>query len=791
MKKNKFWLRALALCLAVACTLTIVAALSYDRNGDGKTNVWDLQLAVSKNEDEAYRMGALVEALGGKGDELHPNAQGEYEIYSPLGLYNMAQLINKNGASGKTFKLMNDVDMNGAAWQSTKSFTGTFEGNGHVICNVSVYGEISLNTAKTTFSQGFFGKIGREGAVRNLKLENVTCTLETDSKSTFVGLLAGSVLGEIENCTTVGTVIDPRTNLESKCYIGALCGRVENVPSDPAVGIKPIDESILMTAETPEVTAISGKSQKVLCKMGMEFGQLQEGSAARTVGIAGYAPDYTNFQNYNWQDISGATTVVGGTGKTYDLQDPILIARREAVVDKMYEICTVEWTPSQDMTIVYYKIGTGTNSGKLAFSRKTWEAGETYRGMPYNHGSGSLERFEAWMQDETDSSGRLVTKTELPAYAFYYTHSGVRSAINTDGANATYQDADYSFGRTTTAELLAEGWLKSVEGSLLTGYSNGVYDLSHGYNSDYVGDAVLYTTVGSADHAGFSRYIGNDCSQAIQWAWREVVSSDVKNGGTVISGVTQMAPTTEYQTRFGVLPVNGLVPNEYSVSGWCEVFDTYGKTAIMNAYAHASRGDGLIVDQTAGGHSRMIAYDPICIRNYRGVIDETNSYLITHEQGSSSSGTDENGVEWSSTCHVNRVHTFESLLDESDHNATPGGSKCNHYYPMTLPAFHNTDSAAVTSYVTYKDGVVKSNFFIISTTVDGNEVFTAVSQKNGVNSTATNKNETIVGDGYREAHLQEDMVKTHGDVTGKTITVRLSNGDIYTVNADTGAVTKN
>ena len=262
-----------------------------------------------------------------------------------------------------------------------------------------------------------------------------------------------------------------------------------------------------------------------------------------------------------------------------------------------------------------------------------------------------------------------------------------------------------------------------------------------------------------------------------------MVSSDVANGGTVISGVTQMAPTATYQTRYGVLPVGGLVPTEYNVPAWCEVLDTYGKTTVLDAYAQASKGDALIVEQVAGGHSRMIAYDPICIRNYAGTIQENVSYIITYEQGHGTSGTD-NGVEWSSTCHVDRVLSFETLLDEADHKATPDGTACQHYYPMTLPAFHDVDNKAVTSNVTYAKGVVKSNFYIISTTVDGVERFTSVGQHQTTNST------TRVGSGYRDAHVQEDLTAIYGDLTGKTITVRLSNGDIYTVNADTGAVTK-
>ena len=186
----------------------------------------------------------------------------------------------------------------------------------------------------------------------------------------------------------------------------------------------------------------------------------------------------------------------------------------------------------------------------------------------------------------------------------------------------------------------------------------------------------------------------------------------------------------------------------------------------------------------------MIAYDPICIRDYKGNIHETNSYLITHEQGVTRWFKDANGNETKSTCYPDCVYTFKQLLDDEDHQTTTDGSKCNHYIPMTIPAFHDVDSKAITSTVTYSGGVVKSNFYILSTAVDGNEVFTAIGQHNGVGNTASDKNETIVGPGYREAQLTVDVRATHGELTGKTVTVRLSNGDVYTINGDTGIVTK-
>ena len=308
-------------------------------------------------------------------------------------------------------------------------------------------------------------------------------------------------------------------------------------------------------------------------------------------------------------------------------------------------------------------------------------------------------------------------------------------------------------------------------------------------------------TMINADIAGYGRYLGNDCSQAIMWAWREVVSSDVSNGGTVISGVRQMAPTEGNQSLYGVQPVNGIVPTGYDMTQWEETYANYGKMAYMEAYAQASRGDALICNATAGGHSRMIAYDPIVIRAARGgvwsssenkivvnseTIKSKLSYVVTHEQGRGTwGGSSLMGTKWYSDCFANCVYTFEQLTFD-DSSLTDIGVR-GHYVPMTLPVFHDVNSKAANtnevtnSYIKWENGAIKSNFYILSTQVgDEAEVFTGVTQHQ---TTATDS--SYVGHGYRDARVEvtmDELIAAHGaDVAGKTVTVKLSNGYTGTV----------
>ena len=155
MKKNgKSWLRIAALCLVAVLLMSTVSASTYtlDLSGDGKVNVWDVQVAVNENKGAAHSEAILDDILGG-GDELHPNAEGKYEIWTVLGLRNMAE----HSAEGASFILMADIDMNGADWTPVP-LKGTFDGNLHTISNVNITKSVK-STYSATDDMGFFGMI--------------------------------------------------------------------------------------------------------------------------------------------------------------------------------------------------------------------------------------------------------------------------------------------------------------------------------------------------------------------------------------------------------------------------------------------------------------------------------------------------------------------------------------------------------------------------------------------------------------------------------------------------------
>ena len=552
MKKNG-WSKAAALVLTLALLVGMVGALSYDRNSDGKTNVWDLQMMINGGESAEEQAAGLKEALDGKSDELHPNAEGVYEIWSSVGLYNMAKLADK----GYRFQLMADIDLQGADWTPVASFKGTFDGNLHTISNLKI-------TKLSGIDMGFFAKTGygeksvnKPTTVKDLNLRDVKLTVAEGSQ--YAGLLVGSNWGGmIENCTATGVITDSRTVLAKQMYIGALAGRNANstVPGPGTIA----SGTNLITAQDAAGNAIAGLSAQVA----LDFAQLDgSNSNIRHMGIAGYSNEKNIDKNMTWQDVTNATSRLSATEQQ----------RRQIVVDTMYEMGTVQWTPSELVTFTRNGETTNTHSN-------IYIPGVTYYGIPYNGVGGGYVRAMSIMQPEKDDQGRYVTKT------------GLQSGVKDDDAKPAY--------------------------------------------------------------TGFIEYMGNDCSSAVGWAWAAAAPSRIANNGVRVSATTNMIPNDYNTKNYGVYPSGGyqtltttFPENKYPP----DASDTQsiialngGAQGMADYYAKAGRGDALLCVEYAydtatetwvkgTGHARMLAYEPVVIRNYKGVADLQTSYAITHEQG--------------------------------------------------------------------------------------------------------------------------------------------------------------
>ena len=126
------------------------------------------------------------------------------EIYTPEDLAAMA-----NAPSG-SYMLMEDLDMEGISWNCF-DFSGTLDGNGHSILNLSVTQsgentETALDGNQKEYPAvyaGLFAKL--EGAeVKNLNLVNIRGLVETDQPCFLGGIAGYSMDSTVSGCTVTG-----------------------------------------------------------------------------------------------------------------------------------------------------------------------------------------------------------------------------------------------------------------------------------------------------------------------------------------------------------------------------------------------------------------------------------------------------------------------------------------------------------------------------------------------------------------------------------------------------------
>lgn len=151
-------------------------------------------------------------------------AEPEAETVTIKTADDLVALSERADVSHVNIKLANDVDMTGktiAPIGGSIAYNGTFNGQGHVIKNLT----ISNANGNCT---GLIGYVGSDGVVKNLGLENASIT---GGNST--GGVAGALLGTVSNCYVTGTVSGAKN-------VGGIAGilhagTIENCWTDAAV----------------------------------------------------------------------------------------------------------------------------------------------------------------------------------------------------------------------------------------------------------------------------------------------------------------------------------------------------------------------------------------------------------------------------------------------------------------------------------------------------------------------------------------------------------------------------
>ena len=160
-----------------------------------------------------------------------------YEVYNANGLLEWNEAARNDLSINCT--LIADIDLSDIDWTpigtESRPYTGTFDGGTYTITGLTVN--------QTRENVGLIGCIGSNGTVKNVKLENVNIT----GDGYFVGGVAGTNYGTIENCSVDGTLTNNRH------YLGGVVGN--NYGS-----IIGCSSSGTITGTSPNVGGIGGQS---------------------------------------------------------------------------------------------------------------------------------------------------------------------------------------------------------------------------------------------------------------------------------------------------------------------------------------------------------------------------------------------------------------------------------------------------------------------------------------------------------------------------------------------------
>ena len=157
-----------------------------------------------------------------------PLVNGVYEISTAEQMVWFGKYVNTDPeAKGK---LMADIDLSGITWEpmcpNGKGYTGVFDGNGHVIRNLSISQSVNNERIYNYRTTGFFAYLGVEAVLRNLGIENAE--IKTSDLCTYGGVLVGvAAYAKMQNCYSSGTIV-----FENVTYAGGVIGYLFEMNKD-------------------------------------------------------------------------------------------------------------------------------------------------------------------------------------------------------------------------------------------------------------------------------------------------------------------------------------------------------------------------------------------------------------------------------------------------------------------------------------------------------------------------------------------------------------------------------
>lgn len=241
-------------------------------------------------------------------------AEGSGTKEDPYVITSAAQLQAVKDDLDAHYRLGGDIDLDGVPWtpvgKENAPFTGTLDGDGHTVANLSV--------AVTSNCAGLFGVMGVGSAAKNLRLENPS--VSGDSSARALGPLAGKCYGTVENCHATGARVEAYLDgggLLGDTYDGAVitnCSAQGAIVGNQSGGFVGMAYGGSFTSCYAIATVSNVQSSSV--SIGGFAGRMQTSS-----GVTGYVDNCFSMATLTTVDVTGTSFLVGGfTGYLYKFE---------------------------------------------------------------------------------------------------------------------------------------------------------------------------------------------------------------------------------------------------------------------------------------------------------------------------------------------------------------------------------------------------------------------------------------------------------------------------------------
>lgn len=315
---------------------------------------------------------------------------GMYKIWNAEGVKN---IVNHPEAD---FEILCDIDMAGAVLApigtADAPFKGLINGGNFTISNFTVQGGDEE-------SFGFFGV--NKGAVTAMNLTNVT--FQPGAKAKNIGTLVGLNQGRVNRSSVSGTM--EVTQAAEDASIGAAVGVNTNSMSIVKVYVD-------LKVSAPAAAAVGGvvgTQEGGKQEFAETYGRLEIEGEGKTVGLyAGKAKDvafescvfsgeinslngklFTNFVGQE-ENVTASNCLWRDNDKE-PLSENVR-ALRQKVVDAMNAMGSIKWNLKEDLI--------HSCTCQLSSCHGSYSTQYTYYGLPYNHKSSPLERFEYCLTED-------------------------------------------------------------------------------------------------------------------------------------------------------------------------------------------------------------------------------------------------------------------------------------------------------------------------------------------------------------------------------------------------------